>query len=225
MLEKDRMKNTMFFSLQCSQYLCCLLNNRSKIYNERFPNSLKWDYFLGSIHKNVMWKNTTSPNVSEVFLLTQAEVLEQLSISHSVLSFSPVIYNQYTWRFSWESKWQEQIFLGDFMKSLGLFLFMALPENREKKKRMPFLLSKGPSSAISVPQVSARRECAHDPISLFYVKRWVETVICNPGVWLQQRSECLNCFLNGHEGADLFTGCGQCNHLFWDQLILFSSRI
>lgn len=44
-------------------------------------------------------------------------------------------------------------------------------------------------------------------------------------VWLQQRSDCLNCFLNGHEGTDPSTGWGQYNHLFWDQPFLFSSRI
>lgn len=87
-----------------------------------------------------MWKNSTSPSVSEIFLLTQ--VLQQLSISHSVLSFSVAIYKQYLWRFSWESKWQQQIFPGDFMKSLGLSLFTALPERREKKRGRSFFLLK-----------------------------------------------------------------------------------
>jgi len=70
-LEKHHIKNTVFFPLQCSQYLFCLLNNRNKIHNETFPNSLKLDYFLSTIHKNVIWKNFTSPSISDVLLLIQ----------------------------------------------------------------------------------------------------------------------------------------------------------
>lgn len=72
-LEKHQIKSTTFFSLQSSQYLYCVLNNRSKIHNERFFNSLKLGYFWGSIHKNVMEKfhiskrQRNTPADSEIF--------------------------------------------------------------------------------------------------------------------------------------------------------------
>lgn len=123
---------------QCSQYLWCLLNNRSEICNERFPNSLKWDYFLDNIHKNAMWKNSTSPSVNEVFLLTQSEVLEQLSISHSVLRFSAVMYNKICEDFH-EKVNSNNKFSLETLWSLWVCFFLWHFLRRGRKKWMQFL--------------------------------------------------------------------------------------
>lgn len=58
--------------------MCSLLNKGSKIYNKEFQNSLKSDYPLDTIHRKVIREKSTSPSVSEVFLLTQSEVSAQL---------------------------------------------------------------------------------------------------------------------------------------------------
>lgn len=54
--------------------MCSLLNKGSKIYNKEFQNSLKSDYPLDTIHRKVIREKSTSPSVSEIFLLTQSEV-------------------------------------------------------------------------------------------------------------------------------------------------------
>lgn len=127
----------------------------------------------------------------EAFLLMQSELLQQLCISHSVLSFSAVTYKQYMWRFSWESKWQQQIFLWDFMKSLGLFLFMAHPEKSERRRRCNFCFLKGHGLLFHSHRSLQEGNMLMTPSHFFiWNAKWKQAF----GVWLQQRSDCLNCF-------------------------------
>lgn len=70
----------------------------------------------------------------------------------------------------------------------GCFFYGTFWEEREKKT-MQFLLSERPSTAVSVPQVIAGREYAHDPISFFCLKHQMETIIwgLTPAeVWLPE---------------------------------------
>lgn len=63
-----------------------------------------------------------------------------------------------------------------FYEVTGAFSFYDTSEKGEKKKKMQFLLSERPLT-VSVPQVMARREYAHDPISFFCMKHQMEIVI------------------------------------------------
>lgn len=179
---------------------------------------------MGSIHKNVMWKNSTSPSVREILLLTQ-RFLEWLSISHSVLSSSAVMYSQYMWRFWWKRKWQQHFFLGDYEDSESVSFYGTSWEAAEKRGcNFCFFENSIDWHFGSIGQCK-KGICSWPHFIIFHLKHHVEAVVFNPEVWLQQRSDCLNCFLNRHEGTDLFTGWGQYNHLFWDQLIFFNSGI
>lgn len=135
-----------------------------------------------------MFKNSTSPNVMKH------------SCWHSQSFYGSYVSNILSWAFLLSST---NNICEDFHEKVNdnnklsfeilwshwgcFFLWHIL--RREREKKMQFLLSERPFTAVSVPQVNARREYAHDPVSFFYLKHQMEAVIwgLTPAeVWLPE---------------------------------------